>query len=430
MGELLQLSARTREAGRDELPFVIVNETNRVIPYDQAVLWDVRTERIVAVSGTSRIEKGSPYVLLLERLYKAVRTSGRIDEVQVLGGMGDGRAVAADSVMAPQLLWRPIRIRGQTVAVLLLGRRAPWTEGEQLLLDELCGSYAQAWELARIEIAPVRPGRTRRLRRIALWVGVVALHGIALIPVRSSSIAPAEVIANAPAFVRAPFAGVVDSIAVAPNSEVKTGQVLVHLERRQLEAEYGVSVKSMEVATVQYRQVSQEAMTDLRAREQLATYRGKLEEARADYEYRRARLERADIPSPNDGIAVFNDPAEWIGRPVELGERIMLVSSPTSSRIEIDLPVSEATSFDEGSEVSFFSNLNPDQAVSGRVIFMSYATTLTPAGVLTYTARAELKEGSALRLGVKGTAKIYGPRRPLVVWLLRRPLAFIRQWIA
>jgi len=311
----------------------------------------------------------------------------------------------------------------------VLGRRAPWSEGEQLLLDELCGGYAQAWELARTERAPVRPGRARRLRRFALWAGVIALHGIALVPVRSSSIAPAEVIASAPAFVRAPFAGVVDSIAVSPNSEVKAGQLLVRLERRQLEAEYGVAVKSMEVATVQYRQVSQEAMTDLRAREQLAVYRGKLEEARADYEYRRARLERADIPSPADGIAVFNDAGDWIGRPIELGERIMLVSPPTSSRIEIDLPVSEATTFDEGSEVSFFSNLNPDQSVSGRLVFMSYATTLTPSGVLIYTARAELKEGSALRLGVKGTAKIYGPRRPLIVWLLRRPLAFVRQWI-
>ena len=41
--------------GRDaELPFVIVNETVRAVAYDQAVLWDARTERVVALSGAAR----------------------------------------------------------------------------------------------------------------------------------------------------------------------------------------------------------------------------------------------------------------------------------------------------------------------------------------------------------------------------------------
>ena len=50
--------------------------------------------------------------------------------------------------------------------------------------------------------------------------------------------------------------------------------------------------------------------------------------------------------------------------------------------------------------------------------------------VLSYTARADLDEGGALRLGLKGSAKVFGPRRPLILWLLRRPIAYIRQLIA
>ena len=37
---------------------------------------------------------------------------------------------------------------------------------------------------------------------------------------------------------------------------------------------------------------------------------------------------------------------------------------------------------------------------------------------------------ATLRLGLKGTAKIFGPRRPLALWLLRRPIAFLRQILA
>ena len=31
---------------------------------------------------------------------------------------------------------------------------------------------------------------------------------------------------------------------------------------------------------------------------------------------------------------------------------------------------------------------------------------------------------------LKGTAKIFGPERPLALWLLRRPLAYLRQLVA
>ena len=108
----------------------------------------------------------------------------------------------------------------------------------------------------------------------------------------------------------------------------------------------------------------------------------------------------------------------------------MQISPPTSSRIEIELPAADATTFAEGTEVTFFSNLNPDQPAAGRLVFMSYATTMTPGGVLSYTARADLDEGGGLRLGLKGSAKVFGPRRPLVLWLLRRPIAYVRQLIA
>lgn len=431
LAELLQLSARAREARLDELPFVIVNETVRVIPYDQAVLWDARTERLVALSGAARVEAGAPYVLSLNRLYRRVVAAGQRDAPHGLDPVLAAEAKGGrDNWLAPYLLWWPLRLEGQTVAVLLLGRRDPWTTAEEPLLEALCGSYAQAWELARVRRAPVRPGRLRRLRRIGIPLLAVCLLAAGFIPVRSSAIAPAEVVARAPAFVRAPFAGVVDAIDVAPNAVVHAGQVLVRLDRRQLEAGLRVAAKAAEVATAQYRQATQEAITDPRARDQLVVLRGKLDEARADFEYRQTLLGRADIPSPADGIAVFNDPAEWIGRPVETGERIMQVSPPTSLRIEIELPVTETLTFDDRSEVLFFNNVNPDQPTGGRLVFMSYATTLSPSGVLVYTARADLDEASELRLGLKGTAKIFGRPRPIVLQLLRRPLAYLRELLA
>lgn len=431
MAELLQLAVRAREASREELPFVIANETVRALPYDQAVLWDVRTDGIAALSGAARIDSGAPYVLMLNRLYRLVETTPDRDKPHLLSPEIVDKAIGGqDITLAPHLVWWPLQFRDQTVAVLMLGRRDPWTDGDELVLNQLCGSYAQAWELARLPTAPVRRGHAQRLRKMALVGAAVLVVALGLLPVRQSTIAPAEVVARTPAFVRAPFAGVVDAITVPPNTPVRAGQIVVRLERRQLEAEYGVAAKAYEVATAQYRQASQEAIADPRAREQLATLRGKLDEARTDFDYRKARLERADIPAPAAGIAVFSDPAEWIGRPIEVGERIMQVAPATSSRIEIELPAAEATTFEEGAVVSFFSNLNPDQPVDGHLVFASYTSAMTPSGVLSYVARADLDGGDVLRLGIKGTAKVFGPRRPLALWLLRKPVAYLRQLLA
>lgn len=43
-----------------------------------------------------------------------------------------------------------------------------------------------------------------------------------------------------------------------------------------------------------------------------------------------------------DGIALFDDPTEWIGKPVTTGERIMRVAAPEDVEVEAWLPVGDA----------------------------------------------------------------------------------------
>src|SRR5262245_61046218 len=84
VGELLQLCARARDAGRDELPFVIVNETIQMVSYDQAVLWDARSAGVVALSGAARPDRTSPYALALSRLFKLVDAGPNRDQPHVI----------------------------------------------------------------------------------------------------------------------------------------------------------------------------------------------------------------------------------------------------------------------------------------------------------------------------------------------------------
>ncbi len=418
----LHLGARARQVPRSELGFVIVNETVQAIAYDQAALWDTRTRKIAALSGAARVEPGAPYVGFLRRLCARLGGTSPIVVTPLAAEQAEW-----EEFLGPEAIWCPFVIGSDVVGGLLLGRRAPWTEADVQLLDAIGGAYGQSWELARARRAVLRPGMGRRLRHLAALLLIGGLCGLAVVPIPSSAIAPAEVVADSPAFARAPFAGVIDSITVAPNQSVTAGQIIVRLDRRQLEAQLRVAEKASEVAEANYRQASQEAITDPRAREQLAVLRSKLDEARADLEYRRTLLSRTAIPAPANGIAVYNDPADWIGRPVETGERIMQVAAPASRRVEIELPVGEAVTLEPGARVLFFDNLNPDRPSEAVLTRVSYTTTLSVTGVLVYLCDAELAEGITLRLGLKGSAKIIGPKRPLALWLLRRPIAWLRE---
>lgn len=54
---------------------------------------------------------------------------------------------------------------------------------------------------------------------------------------------------------------------------------------------------------------------------------------------------------------------------------------------------------------------------------------MSPGGVLGYRLKAALAAGTAPpRIGLRGTAKIYGDRVALIYYLLRRPLAAARQF--
>jgi hypothetical protein len=62
----------------------------------------------------------------------------------------------------------------------------------------------------------------------------------------------------------------------------------------------------------------------------------------------------------------------------------------------------------------------------------SYQAALSPDGISAYRLKAQLQlsnaeEQALARIGLKGTAKIYGEKASLGYYLFRRPIAFARE---
>jgi hypothetical protein len=127
-------------------------------------------------------------------------------------------------------------------------------------------------------------------------------------------------------------------------------------------------------------------------------------------------------------VVLFDDPSEWIGKPVVAGEKIMVVTTEGDAEIEAWLPVGDAITLPTDTSVTLYLNASPLSPVGGQLRYVGHEAIQRPDGSYAYRLRAKLVPGEhAPRVGLRGTAKVSGQYVPLVYWVLRKPLGSIRQ---
>jgi multidrug efflux pump subunit AcrA (membrane-fusion protein) len=440
---LLGLARRARDAASaDELAFLLVNDSHALSPYRQAALW-LADGGVRALSGIVAVDANAPYAQWLARV-------GR----HLASGDGGVRCVAAADLPAADAaewgdwlprfaLWLPLagaaRDGQASRGGLLLAAEQAWSDEAIALLAEWVATWAHAWR------AQFRASAWMRLRRSArdwlraqpelVWwrrrrVRLAALAAaVLLFPVRLSVLAPGELVAANPATIRAPLEGVLGQFHVQPNATVKAGQPLFSFDEAALAARLEVANQALATAQVEYRQLAQQAVSDVKSKAQLANLLGRIEEKRAEADYLREQFERSRVLAPQDGVALFDDPAEWIGKPVQTGERIMRIAAPGDVEVEAWLAIGDAIALPDEAPVSLYLAASPLNSLVARVRYVAHDALPRPDGSYAYRLRARLDaaESGERRIGLKGTAKVYGARVPLIYWMLRRPLATLRQ---
>ena len=440
---LLGLARRARGAGgADELAFLLVNDSHALSPYRQAALC-FADGGVRALSGVIAVDANVPYVLWLKRVARHLVAG---DGVRCVSAADLPAADAAEwSEWLPQFaLWLPITGAthdGQAIrGGLLLASEQAWPEEAIALLAEWVDTWAHAWR-AQFRASPwlrLRHGARDWLRRqagVPWWrqhrVRIAALvAAVLLFPVRLSVLAPGELVAANPATIRAPLDGVVGQFHVQPNEVVKTGQPLFSFDEAALAARLEVANQALATAQVEYRQLAQQALSDVKSKAQLANLLGRIEEKRAEADYLREQFERSRVLAPQDGVALFDDPAEWVGKPVQTGERILRIASPDDVEVEAWLAIGDAIALPAGAPVRLYLAASPLTSLAAGVRYVAHDAVLRPDGNYAYRLRARLdaaEGGNSRRVGLKGTAKVYGRRVPLIYWMLRRPLSTVRQ---
>lgn len=439
---LIELGQRARAAATPaELGFLVVNDTRALVAYRQAALW-FEDGGVRCLSGVVDVEANAPYVQWLERLCRALHAAHEAGPRTV-----DAAGVAPDigaewhEWLPRGAAWIPLPGDGTHAAggLLLAGDAAP-DPALFPLLREWTEIWLHAWH-ARVRPSPWARGQLGK--RLRGWLAspqrpwwrrppalAAALAALLLFPVRLTVLAPGELVPANPANIRAPLDGVIAEFAVRPNQPVKAGDLLFSFDQAPLAARLDVARESLATAQAEYRQAAQMVLSDPKSRSQLAGLLGKVAERETEASFLEGQAKRSQVLAPRDGIALFDDPSEWIGKPVQTGERIMQVAAAAEVEIEAWVPIGDAIPLEGKAPVSLYLAASPLASVSGTVRYMSHRAVPRPDGSFAYRVRATPDASTRQRIGLKGTAKLYGGWVPLGYWVLRRPLASIRQFVA
>lgn len=415
-----------------ELAFVAANEGFSVLRFDQAVIWqyDVRSKVVVeAVSGLAEVSAEAPYVQWLVRA--VTHLSEAPGQPVVATGLSDlPQSVAEDGVE-----WVPDQVmhcallnpEGGVIGGLLFARDEPFGEVERAIAQWMGAATGFALWAWRRDYRPVRRWlqRTSTKRIVAGVVLVAAI--LALVPVRLSALAQAEITPVRPYPITAPVEGVVDSIKVQPNQIVSADEPLVVLNDTTTRNKLAVAVKALDIAKADLQRAINKSFSDEASKGELNVLDARVREKVAEVAFLSETLDRYSISAPQGGLAIFADAEEWRGRPVQPGERIMVIADPSLVEVTVYVPPEDAIQLELGSEVSVFLNIDPLFPLKAKIVQTSYETITMPDNSLAYVVKAQLSEKSLPRIGLRGTAKVYAEQVSLGYFLMRKPILFVRK---
>lgn len=447
LAALLHLGRRARQSEDEaQLDFILVNETFQLTPYRQAALW-LEDDGISALSGVVTPEANAPYVQWLSRLCRFLGDSS-LSSPKVVRPTDLPEQLGAEWAewLPAHVVGVPIPAIGQRFSggLLILARDKNWSDSELGLLAEWAsiwagtralidrgGAFSRLWQ--RLHGRPARIARTSDKSWLAAWVRqprtwiLVLCLALLFLPVRLTVLAPAELVPLAPTLVRAPIDGVIEHVHILPNETVDVGTSLFEFDRTTIRNRLLIAERSVDTVRAELRQRAQQALFDEASKSQVAILQGQLAEKQLEAEYLQELAERSLVRAQRPGVVLFDDPTEWVGRPVITGERVMVIADEQEVELEAWLAPANAIALAAGSRVRVYLNADPTRPIEAELRYVGHEAILRPDGQYAYRVRASiLQTNDRTRIGLKGTAKLEGDQVPLVYWIMRRPLAALR----
>lgn len=433
---LLNVEAAAREARTpEELQYLFANEMRKLTGARQIFVFRSMDEmRLVTISGLPTVDRAAPIVRGIENVIAIFGKKIGYEEPHEFSASDYGDEEGYLTRFPFQrLLWLPLRVHeGNVLGGVILASEQVLPESDIVIARRLLGTFAHALAFLLADPRIVSRVAKRYLIRRNATIGLILLALVSMaIPVPMTTLAPMEIAPKNPFVVAAPLEGVIEDVLVAPNDEVQEGQPIISFEDTNLRNRLELAERQVLVAEARLKKASQLAFDELRGRHDLRLAMAKHALMSAELNFAREMFDRTTVRAPRAGIAIYSDKQELIGKPVAVGERIMQIADPADIEVSIDLNVADAIVLRPDARVKIFLDSDPFFPREANVESADYQASMRPGNILAFHVIARLSKADrdTPRLGVRGTAQIYGEIVPLGLYLFRRPLSALRQWI-
>jgi hypothetical protein len=433
---LMHLELEIRRAKTEaELGFIMVNRTMALLPASSIIFWrsgsGSGSGRVERVSGVSEVEAKAPFIQWLEQLSVAISNEDKTEIAHQITAKTSKQNWHEDA--PAYALWSPLLTPGDkhtksSVGGLLLLRSQPWQDGEIGIAQRLGETAAHSW----MALASQTQSRSFHGWLPKCWfppLATILLITTLMLPIRQSVLCSATVVAHEPMVITSPIDGVVQGVEVLPNSLVNRGQILFSLVQTAYRNQKDVADTILKVAEAELLKSRQLAFSDSTIKAGLPLLQAVVEQRSVEAGYANRQLQRTVVHSERDGVAIFTDAGEWRGKPVQVGEKIMVIADPQQARLDLRMAIKDAVIMQPGAEVLFFLNTDPLNPLSAVLEHVAYSATPTTDGFLAYRLLARFIDERPPRIGLMGTGKIFGNKVSLFYYLFRRPLTALRQFV-
>ncbi len=431
LAALLEIEEAIRGiADESSLAHCIANETLRLVPAAQAIVFREAAAgfKPVAASHVSQIDANAPLVRMIGRVVGESCADANADgprRVVYMAREGEPSTPFVCGLLLPLPMFG-----GGCVGVVALARETPFRDDEIVIARRIANAYGHAWSLFRR--GNCWKSRLPSLGLLAVGLAITAAL-LLFVPVRMSALAPAEVAPNDPFIVAAPIDGVVEKIVVLPSQSVRAGDLLVQMNDTVAGARLEIAERDLGVAEARHLRTKQGAFSSSDMRRELAVVQAELALARAERDRARALFDQTKVVALRDGIAVYADPDAWRGKPVATGERILKIADPLSSQVRVELSVGDSIVLGGARRMRLYLDNDPLNAIDAELMRAAYEPEAMADGRVAYLLFARLaaspETSGGLRIGLRGTAQVFGERVALGYYLLRRPISALRQRI-
>ena len=417
-----------------ELQYTLTNELRNVIPFVHAFFcyWPKKKKiTVAAVSDIAVVDRTSIIVNTIEKIGKEKMSEnfGEVHSFIVQKNQEDISNEKGEGYLPSNLVWVPCAsVHNDKQGILILTKHTEWTEDETELLKHISQTvgHALSYFLNKNKLSSFLKFFISSWFQFFLSAAVI---GSMFLNVSMSTLGTAEIIPKKAFFITSTIDGVVKDVKVDNNDQVNKNDELVIFETAELNSQYQLSLASLNIAQTELLRVKQSSFSSSQEKAKIKELEAQVQYQKQEVNYQKALLDQAIIQAPTSGIAIVGEKSAILGQPFSVGQKIFTLADPTQIQVKIMMPVKDSITIKEGARVKVFLDIDPMNAIEGKVERFLYEPEKTSEDILAFKVLAFIDDKKLPRIGLRGSAKIYGEDVKLFFYLFRKPITTVRQFI-